>query len=61
MKDENGNRYGYTYDYLMQIAQYNDWEYEFVEAKGDLNEQLTTLTKQLEDGEIDLLGCYALQ
>ena len=57
MKDENGNRYGYTYDYLMQIAQYNDWEYEFVEAKGDLNEQLTTLTKQLEDGEIDLLGC----
>ena len=57
MKDADGNRYGYTYDYLMQIAQYNDWEYEFVEAKGDLNEQLTTLTKQLEDGEIDLLGC----
>ena len=57
MKDADGNHYGYTYDYLMQIAQYNDWEYEFIEAKGDLNEQLTTLTKQLENGEIDILGC----
>ncbi|MEG0275190.1 MAG: transporter substrate-binding domain-containing protein, partial [Longicatena sp.] len=31
MKDSNGNYYGYDYDYLMQIAQYTGWKYEFVE------------------------------
>lgn len=57
MKDADGNYYGYTYDYLMQIAQYTDWKYEFVEVKGDLNEQLSKMTEMLEQGEIDLLGC----
>lgn len=57
MKDADGNYYGYTYDYLMQIAQYTDWKYEFVEVKGDLNEQLSKMTEMLDKGEIDLLGC----
>ena len=56
MKDEEGNYYGYDYDYLMQVAQYTGWEYEFVEVKGDINEQITTLMDMLKKGEIDLLG-----
>lgn len=56
MKDKNGNYYGYDYDYLMQIAQYTGWEYEFVEVKGDINDRLTKLLDMLEKGEIDMLG-----
>lgn len=39
MKDDEDNYYGYDYDYLMQIAQYTGWTYEFVEVEGDLNER----------------------
>lgn len=56
MKDEEGNYYGYTYDYLMQLAQYTGWQYEFVEVEGDLNNQISTLLDMLTKGEIDLLG-----
>lgn len=56
MKDKDGNYYGYDYDYLMQIAQYTGWEYEFVEVDGDLNERITKLMDMLKKGEIDLLG-----
>lgn len=56
MKDKNGNYYGYDYDYLMQIAQYTGWEYEFVELKGNINERLMSAMDMLEKGEIDLLG-----
>lgn len=56
MVDEHGDPYGYTYDYLMEIAQYTGWNYEFVQVDGALDEQLTNLMEQLEKGEIDLLG-----
>ena len=56
MKDDEGNYYGYTYDYLMQVAQYTGWKYEFVEIEGDLNTQLTKLLDMLSNGEIDLMG-----
>lgn len=56
MKDGDGNYYGYDYDYLMQIAQYTGWEYEFVEVEGDMNQRITTLMNMLKDGEIDLMG-----
>lgn len=56
MQDENGVCSGYTYDYLMEIAQYTGWKYEFVRIPGDMDTQLTTLTEMLEAGEIDLLG-----
>lgn len=56
MKDDKNNYYGYDYDYLMQIAQYTGWEYEFVEVEGDINERLTKLLDMLEKGEIDIMG-----
>lgn len=55
-KDEEGNYIGYTVDYLNEIKKYTGWSYEFVEVDGDLNEQLITLLKMLEDGEIDVMG-----
>lgn len=56
MKDDNGQYYGYDYDYLMQISQYTGWSYEFVEVEGTLNERLVKMLDMLEKGEIDLLG-----
>ena len=56
MKDKKGNYYGYDYDYLMQIAQYTGWKYEFVEVEGDINERLSTLLEMLKNGEIDIMG-----
>lgn len=54
--DADGNFSGYTYDYLMEISQYADWTYEFVQVEGNLNTQIATLLRMLEDGEIDLMG-----
>ena len=55
-KDKHGNYTGYTIDYLNEIKKYTNWEYEYVEVEGSLDEQLTTLLQMLQNGEIDLLG-----
>lgn len=54
--DENGNYSGYTYDYLMEVAQYTNWQYEFVRVEGDLNTQLSKSLDMLMKGEVDLSG-----
>lgn len=54
--DEQGNYSGYTYEYLLEIAQYTGWNYEFVQVPGEINESITKLMKMLEDGEIDIMG-----
>lgn len=54
--DEQGNYFGYTYEYLLEIAQYTGWNYEFVQVPGEINESITKLMKMLENGEIDIMG-----
>ncbi len=49
-KDEDGNYSGYDYDFLMAIAQYTDWQYEFIE--GDWSE----CYEWLKNGDIDIMG-----
>lgn len=56
MKKEDGSYYGYTYDYLKELAQYTGWDYEFVEVEGNLDTIFLQLLAMLESGEIDLLG-----
>ena len=45
---KDGEYTGYAYEYLLEIAKYTGWEYEFVEM------DLGTMLDQLRDGEIDL-------
>ncbi|MDB0438810.1 diguanylate kinase [Clostridioides difficile] len=54
--DEEGKYSGYSYEYLLEIAQYTGWNYEFVQVSGDVNETLIKLMKMLEKGEIDIMG-----
>lgn len=50
MVNENGTHSGYDYEYLMTIAKYTGWKYEFVEGTWP------ECIERLEKGEIDLLG-----
>lgn len=56
----NGNDayYGLGYEYLMQIAKYANWEYEFVSysKKGEGRLDYTEAIEMLEAGEVDLMG-----
>ncbi len=54
--DGEGNYSGYTYEYLLELAQYTGWEYEFVRIPGDINESLSVMLEMLKDGELDLMG-----
>ena len=55
--DEDGKLYGYTYEYLEEIAQYTGWRYEFVRMEDkSMDDQLLTMMGMVESGEIDLMG-----
>ncbi|MEG0460168.1 diguanylate cyclase domain-containing protein [Gordonibacter sp.] len=55
--DKDGNYAGYEYDYLIQLAQYTGWNYEFIEATGDSeNARILKSLDMLENEEVDLLG-----
>lgn len=56
-QNEDGTYSGYTYDYLMRIAQFTGWTYEFVEAEGETgNDQAINLMEMLDNGEVDIEG-----
>lgn len=46
----SGEYRGYSYDYMMAVAQYAGWQYEFVPV--DYDEGI----RMLEDGELDLMN-----
>ena len=53
--DADANRFsGYDYDYLKAIAQYNDWEYQFVV------ESFAKCMADLASGELDIVGGVTL-
>lgn len=53
--DANGNNSGYTYDFLMKIAQRLGWEYEFV-TYGNTNEQIMQSLTDLKQSNVDICG-----
>ena len=56
-RSEDGTYAGYTYDYLVHIAQFTGWKYEFVEAPGaDDNERASALVDMLVNGDVDIEG-----
>lgn len=48
--DSDGVRSGYCYDYLLRVANYTNWEYEFVHG------QWSELIDMLKSGEIDMMA-----
>lgn len=56
-RNESGQLEGYTYDYLMRIAQFTGWKYEFIEAEGETtDESALRLLEMLDNGEVDIEG-----
>lgn len=56
-KKSDGTYEGYTYDYLMRVAQFTGWTFEFVEAEGETsNDQAIDLMEMLDNGEVDVIG-----
>lgn len=53
--DENGDYSGYTYEYLMRVAQLTGWKYEFLPVEMS-NESLLAGLEQVKNGELDLAG-----
>lgn len=53
----NGGYSGYNYDYLMKVAQYTGWTYDFVEIVGNDQKSSQEIAEEmLLAGEIDLIG-----
>ena len=56
-RNEDGTFEGYTYDYLIHIAQFTGWKYEFIEAPGANDSELAVaLIDMLANGEVDIEG-----
>lgn len=56
-KDEEGNLSGYTYDYLMKMAQYADWDVEFVFPKNkEIDKAIVEMMEKVAAGEVDLIS-----
>lgn len=54
--EENGGLSGYSYDYLMLVAQHTGWVYEFVEIDEGSYEKSCKMAKEmLQTGVVDLL------
>ncbi|VYU72676.1 Aerobic respiration control sensor protein ArcB [Eubacterium limosum] len=55
--DESGNYYGYSTDYVEKVAEFADWEIEYITYPDlSLNDQITKAMEMVETGEADLLG-----
>ena len=53
----DGTYEGYTYDYLMRIAQFTGWTLEFVEAQGATSsEQAADLMDMIDSARVDVIG-----
>lgn len=58
--EENGDYSGYNYEYLMNLSQHTDWEYEFVVIEeGLVSTSLVKAQEMLAAGEIDLLAPFS--
>ena len=54
---EAGNYDGYSYSYLKKIAEFANWELEYITYPGkSLDDQILAAMSQVESGEADLLG-----
>lgn len=56
-KKSDGTYEGYTYDYLMRVAQFTGWTFEFVEAQGETSsEQAADLMDMIDNARVDVIG-----
>lgn len=56
-QNSDGTYEGYTYDYLMRVAQFTGWTFEFVEAQGETSsEQATDLMDMIDNARVDVIG-----
>lgn len=56
-KKSDGTYEGYTYDYLMRVAQFTGWTFEFVEAQGETSsEQAADLMDMIDSARVDVIG-----
>lgn len=53
--DEEGNPAGYTYDYLLKVAQRTGWEYEFITAEYT-DENMQKAIEDMQNGDIDIIS-----
>lgn len=56
-KDEDGKLSGYTYDYIMKLAQYANWDVEFVFPESeDMNEYIVEMMDKVAEGKVDIIS-----